>query len=71
MNPIWLLAWTNKDNCMSSLNNHKEALYCHHEALELQPNSYVMWINKANSLSRLKRYDEAIACYDKASEIEL
>ena len=67
--------WYFKGIILANLGEHKEAVYCLSEALEveyefIQDWHYVAWYQKGVSLYKLAEYEEAITCFNKAIEID-
>jgi tetratricopeptide (TPR) repeat protein len=48
---------------------YRAAISSYDEALDIQPNDYLVWIFRGDALRRMERYEEAVASYDKALEM--
>ncbi len=60
---------TEKAIALHYLGRYEEALLTYDNALELNPDAFVVWFNKGIALTDLGRDKEALQAYDKALEL--
>jgi tetratricopeptide (TPR) repeat protein len=73
LNTKMIDAWVGKGNVFQRLGEHREAIKCYDEALELNPSekeAAEAWYEKGKALEKLDEKKEARKCFEKAHELD-
>jgi serine/threonine protein kinase len=65
-----VIAWIDRGNVFSKLQQPQKALDSYEKALAIQPESHLAWLGKGNALFAMGKYPEALAAFDRALEIK-
>jgi serine/threonine protein kinase len=68
--PEDVIAWLERGNVLSKLQQHEEALAAYDKVIGIRPESHLAWLGKGNTLFALRQYDQALAAFDRALEIQ-